>query len=100
MFQNAITGDSYFHEAEIDFLRDVDMAIIDSGYIEDQEIVQLAVLSRARTIVCLHLYREIDKTFAEVSCWWRVSGYYSGRARSPLVCAMICLRWLFSKFHQ
>ena len=56
----AITGDSYFHEAEIDFLRKVDMAIIDSGHIEDQEIVQLAVLSQARTIVCSHIYREID----------------------------------------
>ncbi len=56
----AITGDSYFHEQEIDFLRDVDMAIIDSGHLQDEEIVQLAVASRAKTIICSHLYREIS----------------------------------------
>jgi ribonuclease BN (tRNA processing enzyme) len=56
----AITGDSHFHEAEIAFLRDVDLAIIDSGHLQDEEIVQLAVASQARTIVCSHLYREID----------------------------------------
>ena len=56
----AITGDSHFHDAEIDFLRDVDLAIIDSGHLEDTEIVQLAVSSRAKTIVCSHLYREIN----------------------------------------
>ncbi|TMD63215.1 MAG: ribonuclease Z [Chloroflexi bacterium] len=56
----AITGDSHFHDEEIAFLRDVDLAIIDSGHIEDREIVQLAVSSQAKTIVCSHLYREID----------------------------------------
>ncbi len=56
----AITGDSHFHDEEVTFLRDVDLAIIDSGHIEDREIVQLAVSSQARTIVCSHLYREID----------------------------------------
>lgn len=56
----AITGDSNFHEQEIAFLKDVDLAIIDSGHIEDDEIVQLAVASQARKIVCSHLYREID----------------------------------------
>jgi ribonuclease BN (tRNA processing enzyme) len=58
----AITGDSHFHQQEIDFLRDVDLAIIDSGHLEDAEIVQLAVSSQARTIVCSHLYREINAT--------------------------------------
>ena len=56
----AVTGDSHFHDDEIAFLRDVDLAIIDSGHIEDREIVQLAVSSQAKTIVCSHLYREID----------------------------------------
>jgi len=56
----AITGDSYFHDEEIAFLRDVDLAIIDAGHIEDSEIVQLAASSQAKTIVCSHLYREID----------------------------------------
>ncbi|HCJ33662.1 MAG TPA: hypothetical protein DHV65_05100, partial [Ktedonobacter sp.] len=45
---------------EIAFLRDVDRAIIDSGHIEDSEIMQLAASSQAKTIVCSHLYREID----------------------------------------
>jgi ribonuclease BN (tRNA processing enzyme) len=56
----AITGDSHFHEAEIAFLKNVDLAIIDSGHIEDAEIVQLAVSSQAKVTVCSHLYREID----------------------------------------
>jgi len=57
--QYAITGDSNFHEKEIAFLRQVDLAIIDSGHLEDDEIVQLAAASQAKTIVCSHLYREI-----------------------------------------
>jgi len=56
----AITGDSNFHEHEISFLNKVDLAMIDSGHLEDDEIVQLAVASQAKTIVCSHLYREID----------------------------------------
>lgn len=58
--QYAMTGDSYFHQGEIAFLSNVDLAIIDSGHIEDAEIVQLAAATQAKTIVCLHLYREID----------------------------------------
>ncbi len=56
----ALTGDSYFHEEEIAFLSEVDLAIIDSGHSEDHEIVELAVRSQARTLVCSHLYRELD----------------------------------------
>lgn len=56
----AITGDSYFHQEEIAFLRDVDLAIIDSGHIKDEEIVDLAVASQAKVIVCSHLYRALD----------------------------------------
>lgn len=56
----ALTGDSYFHAEEIAFLENVDLAIIDSGHIEDHEIVDLAAASQARTIICSHLYREID----------------------------------------
>ncbi len=56
----ALTGDSYFHAEEIAFLENVDLAVIDSGHVEDCEIVNLAVASQARTIVCSHLYREID----------------------------------------
>jgi ribonuclease BN (tRNA processing enzyme) len=56
----AITGDSSFHEQEIAFLSGVDLAIIDSGHLEDREIVELAAASQARHIVCSHLYREIN----------------------------------------
>jgi ribonuclease BN (tRNA processing enzyme) len=56
----ALTGDSYFHAEEIAFLADVDLAVIDSGHIEDSDIVDLAVSSHAKHIVCSHLYREID----------------------------------------
>jgi ribonuclease BN (tRNA processing enzyme) len=56
----AITGDSNFHEHEITFLHKVDLAIIDSGHLKDDEIVQLALASQAKTMVCSHLYREID----------------------------------------
>lgn len=56
----ALTGDSYFHDEEIAFLRAVDLAVIDSGHISDEEIVELAVQSQARNIVCSHLYRAID----------------------------------------
>lgn len=55
----AITGDSHFHQQEIDFLRGIDLAIIDSGHPEDAEIVQLAAQSQAKVIVCSHLYREL-----------------------------------------
>lgn len=54
----ALTGDSFFHDREVDFLRDVDLAIIDSGHLTDDEIVELAVRSGAARIVCSHLYRE------------------------------------------
>jgi len=56
----AFTGDSDFHEAEIAFLKDVDLAVIDAGHITDEQIIDLAVASQAKTIVCSHLYREIN----------------------------------------
>jgi len=56
----ALTGDSSFHAEEIAFLKNVDLAVIDSGHITDYEIVALAVTSQAKCIVCSHLYRELD----------------------------------------
>lgn len=56
----ALTGDSHFHDAEVDFLRDVDLAVIDSGHLSDAEIVELAVRSSPNVLVCSHLYREVD----------------------------------------
>ena len=56
----ALTGDSYFHSEEIAFLSGVDLAVIDAGHISDDEIVELAATSQAKTIVCSHLYRTLD----------------------------------------
>lgn len=56
----ALTGDSFFHDEELAFLKDVDLAVIDSGHITDEEIVALAVGAQTRLIVCSHLYREIE----------------------------------------
>jgi ribonuclease BN (tRNA processing enzyme) len=56
----AMTGDSHFHAQEIAFLSEVDFAIIDSGHLDDEQIVLLAAKSQAKVIVCSHLYREID----------------------------------------
>jgi ribonuclease BN (tRNA processing enzyme) len=58
----ALTGDSHFHAEEVEFLKGVHLAVIDSGHLEDEEIVELAAASQAHTIVCSHLYREIDAT--------------------------------------
>ena len=69
----AITGDSYFHEEEIAFLTDVDLAVIDSGHIKDREIVELAVASQAKQIICSHLYREIDAARLQVEA--EIEGY-------------------------
>lgn len=69
----AITGDSYFHEEEIAFLTNVDLAIIDSGHIADREIVELAVASQAKQIICSHLYRDIDATRLQVEA--EIGGY-------------------------
>ncbi len=56
-----LTGDSSFHEQEVACLQDVDLAVIDSGHLEDHELLELAVRSRAAVIVCSHLYRELDE---------------------------------------
>lgn len=58
----AITGDSYFHQEEIAFLSHIDLGIIDSGHISDQEIVELAVATQAKQLICSHLYRDIDQS--------------------------------------
>ena len=56
----AITGDSDFHQQEIDFLQGVDLAVIDSGHISDEQIVTLASRTQVAQLVCSHLYRELD----------------------------------------
>jgi len=56
----AITGDSAYHEAEVEFLRGCDLAVIDSGHLSDDEIVELAARTQVPRIICSHLYRELN----------------------------------------
>lgn len=56
----ALTGDSDFHAAEVEFLRGVDVAVFDSGHLSDDEIVELAAASEVPRLVCSHLYRVLD----------------------------------------
>ena len=56
----ALTGDSSFHQEEIDFLRDRELAVIDSGHLSEEEIVDLAARTQVRRLVCSHLYRPLD----------------------------------------
>ena len=57
----ALTGDSHFHEQEVEFLTGADVAVIDAGHLGDDDIVELASRSGARIVVCSHLYRELDR---------------------------------------
>jgi ribonuclease BN (tRNA processing enzyme) len=57
----ALTGDSSFHAREVAFLRGRELAIVDAGHLEDDELVSLAVETEARRIVGSHLYRELDE---------------------------------------
>ena len=56
----ALTGDSGFHRQEVEFLTGCELAVIDSGHLSDEEIVELAAASQARRLVCSHLYRPLD----------------------------------------
>lgn len=56
----AVTGDSHFHQEEIEFVRQADLAIIDAGHLSDDELVELAVASAPRILICSHLYRDLD----------------------------------------
>lgn len=61
----ALTGDSSFHEQEIDFLRDVDIAIFDAGHLDDDEIIELAARANPKTLIASHLYRSLDRDHLE-----------------------------------
>lgn len=57
----AFTGDSDFHKKEIEFLKGVDFALVNVRHLRDNEIVELASLSKAKLMVCSHLYRALDQ---------------------------------------
>lgn len=56
----ALTGDSDLHQAEIAFVDGAHVAVIDSGHLTDDEIVELAVAAAPRRLLCSHLYRPLD----------------------------------------
>jgi ribonuclease BN (tRNA processing enzyme) len=56
----ALTGDSGFHDAEVDFVRGARIAVIDSGHLTDAQIVSLAARARPEILVCSHIYRQLD----------------------------------------
>lgn len=56
----ALTGDSSYHPQEIEFLRGCELAVIDAGHLDDDEILSLAVSTQVPVMVCSHLYRELD----------------------------------------
>jgi ribonuclease BN (tRNA processing enzyme) len=55
-----LTGDSSFHEQEVALVTGAELAVIDAGHLTDDEIVELAAATGAGTLVCSHLYRELD----------------------------------------
>ncbi len=57
----AFTGDIAFDEKEIGFLRGADFAVVNVGYLRDEDIIELSVLTQVKTIVCSHLYRDLDE---------------------------------------
>ena len=69
----ALTGDSLYHDQEVEFLRGADLAVIDSGHLDDGEIVELAARTQVPRLVCSHLYRELDED--ELNGRARGSGY-------------------------
>jgi ribonuclease BN (tRNA processing enzyme) len=56
----ALTGDSDFHQQEIDFVGGCELAVFDSGHLSEEQIVELAARTQVRRLVCSHLYRELD----------------------------------------
>jgi len=56
----ALTGDSTFHRYEVAFLHRVDLVVMDSGHLNDEEIVELAVRAEPGWILCSHVYRDLD----------------------------------------
>ena len=69
-----LTGDSSFHAQEVGFLRGAHLAVIDSGHLEEAEIVELAVQSGVGILVCSHVYHELDPAALEARAHQRGFG--------------------------
>lgn len=56
-----ITGDFDFSAEIMSFFDDLDIAVIDSGHNDIDQIVEIAVKSNTRQVYCTHLYDELDE---------------------------------------
>lgn len=56
----ALSGDSHFHEQEVQFLSGAELAVIDAGHLSEDELVELAQRAQPRTMVCSHIYEPIE----------------------------------------
>ena len=57
----AIMADSDFHDGLVGALTGVELGVFDAGHITDDEIVELAVKTQAKMLVCSHQYRELNE---------------------------------------
>jgi len=57
----ALSGDSGFDKPLIDFIRGADFAVIDSGHITDDDIIELAVEAKPKRMICSHQYRSLGQ---------------------------------------
>ena len=55
-----LSGDATEVEPLIAFLKRVEVGVIDAGHLTDDEIVRAAAQSNTPTIICSHIYRELD----------------------------------------
>jgi ribonuclease BN (tRNA processing enzyme) len=57
----AIAGDATINADLASLLKDAKIGVFDSGHISDDEIVELAVQTQAKALVCSHQYRALDE---------------------------------------
>jgi ribonuclease BN (tRNA processing enzyme) len=57
----AIAGDSSLHADLVHLLSGAEVGVFDAGHITNDEVVELAIRSQARQLVCSHQYRELDE---------------------------------------
>jgi ribonuclease BN (tRNA processing enzyme) len=60
-----LSGDATEVGPLIEFMKQQDTAVIDSGHLSDQDIIRAAVESQTPRIICSHIYRELDIRFLQ-----------------------------------
>jgi ribonuclease BN (tRNA processing enzyme) len=56
-----IAGDSAFHNDLIALLKHAPLAVFDAGHLDEREIVELAVRTQVRQLICSHQYRALNE---------------------------------------